>query len=42
MIGRDMYTPQNDPIEFTVPSIEGKKVRLVSEVNEGSEYIFKE
>ena len=37
-----MYTPQKNPIKFTASSIEGKKVRLVSQVNEGSEYVFKE
>ena len=37
-----MYTPQKEPIKFTASSIEGKKVRLVSEVKDGSEYIFKE
>ncbi len=41
-IGSDMYTPQENPIKFTASSIEGKKVRLVSEVKDGSEYIFKE
>ena len=41
-IGSDMYTPQKEPIKFTASSIEGKKVRLVSEVKDGSEYIFKE
>ena len=37
-----MYTPQKNPIKFTASSIEGKKVRLVSEVKDGSEYVFKE
>ena len=37
-----MYTPQKEPIKFTASSIEGKKVRLVSAVKDGSEYIFKE
>ena len=41
-IGSDMYTPQEKPIKFTASSIEGKKVRLVSQVNDGSEYVFKE
>lgn len=41
-IGSDMYTPQKNPIKFTASSIKGKKVRLVSQVKDGSEYIFKE
>lgn len=41
-IGSDMYTPQKNPIKFTASSIAGKKVRLVSQVREGSEYVFKE
>ena len=41
-IGLDVYTPRAKPITFTLSSISGQIVRLVSQVNEGSEYIFKE
>lgn len=41
-IGLDVYTPQAKPITFTSSSISGQIVRLVSQVREGSEYVFKE
>ena len=41
-IGLDVYTPQAKPITFTSSSISGQIVRLVSQVSEGSEYVFKE
>ena len=41
-IGLDVYTPQTKPITFTSSSISGQIVRLVSQVREGSEYVFKE